>query len=591
MHLRFLIGRIFRDQSVRFSLAIVTMAIGGLTEGIGIAAIVPLFQIIEQGGSATSGVQGTAAAMVESILAWFGIPLTLGSALGFVLVFILASQVVILAQAKISAGSTALFEAKLRDGLFASVMDAGWPLFVRTKSGDIVSALFADTVRSGLAYTSLVSMLGTVVIVGVYFALALFLSWQMTLTVALVAAVVVIVLRRRAARGTDYGEQLRETDADIYHETQENLTAAKLVKAYAAEQTVETRFSALTAIRQRIQYKNSMNQAWLRVLYDSASITGVFVSIYLGVRYFGMTSAALIVFLFVFYRLSPRISGLQSSYSLILSLIPSLRSVDQFKANADAQREREGEIEAPDLTHAVTFRRVSFSYDPEKPLLRDIDMDIPRGRRIAIVGPSGSGKTTLVDLLMGLIIPDSGEILIDGTSMAKVRLNSWRRQVGYVPQDAAFFHSSVRENIAWGSDAVTDEETVEAAKLAYADDFVTALPQGYETIIGDRGVRLSGGQRQRLALARAIVRHPALLVLDEATSALDAESEDKIHRAVDRLAESTTIITVTHRLSTVKGSDLIYVVEHGDLIESGSWDQLVARRGRFNELRELQELG
>jgi ATP-binding cassette subfamily C protein len=591
MHLRFLIGRIFRDQPLRFSLAVVTMAIGGLAEGVGIAAIIPLFQIIEQGGNAGGGVQGTAAAMVTWVLHLFGIPLALWSVLAFVLVFILANQAVLLAQAKISAGSTALFEARLRDGLFSSMMDAGWPLFVRTKSGDIISALFADTVRSGMAYASLVSMLGTIVIVVVYFALAVLLSWQMTLTVSAVAVLVIVVLRRRAAWGTDYGERLRETDADIYHETQENLTAAKLVKAYAAEHTVETRFTELTAVRQRIQYKNSMNQAWLRVLYDSVSITGVFVSIYLGVRYFGMTSAALIVFLFVFYRLSPRISGLQSSYSLILSLIPSLRSVDQFKANADAQREKEGALSVPEFQRGVRFKDVSFSYDSDKPLLHDINMDIPKGRRVAIVGPSGSGKTTLVDLLMGLMVPEDGDILIDDVSLKDVKLLSWRRQVGYVPQDAAFFHSSVRDNIAWGSETATVEQIVEAAKLAFAHEFVTELPQGYDTIIGDRGVRLSGGQRQRLALARAIVRRPSLLVLDEATSALDAESEDKIHRAVDRLAESTTVVTVTHRLSTVKGSDLIYVVEHGELIESGSWDELVAREGRFNELRELQGLG
>jgi ABC-type multidrug transport system fused ATPase/permease subunit len=589
MQIRYLISRIWKDQPLRFSLSVVALTVAGLLEGIGVAAIVPMLQIIQTGNSAASSV-GRFGQAIFAILGFFHLPFNLSSVLGFILVIILASEGATLLQQKVLAGSTALFEATLRKKLFAAVFDAGWSFFLRTKANDIMSALMNDTSRANQAYNYLAQVIGAIVMVVVYLVLAIALSWQMTLAIIIVSVIVVSLLRNRANRGTKFGQDITRVDAEIQSATAENLNAAKLVKASAVETVVRQRFKGLTEVRQRIQYRNQMNQAWLKTLYDSAAIVTVFVGIYAAVSFFGMSIASLTVFLFAYYRLSPRISNLQSNQSLILSLVPGLQRVDDFTTAAAALHERSGGAPLKEFSEAIRLVDVSFAYDAEHAVLHHIDMTIPHAQSTAIVGPSGAGKTTVMDLIMGLLLPESGDILVDGASLKDIHLADWRRQIGYVPQDASFFHATVAENIAWGFEGASRDEVVEAAKLADADEFILCLPDGYDTIIGDRGVRLSGGQRQRLALARAIVRKPSILVLDEATSALDAESEAKVQHAVDRLTGSLTVLIVTHRLATVTGCNLIYVLDAGTLVESGTWDELLARKGQFAELVERQAL-
>lgn len=588
MNVRYLIKRLVEEQPLRLGLSIVTLTVAGLLEGVGIAAIVPMMQIVQQGGTASAGI-GTFGQIMTAVLGALGLPFDLATVLGFILLFVLASQLAVLAQQKLLAGSSALFEATLRRRLFAAVFDAGWPYFVKTKAADIGSIIINDTGRSGTAYVVLVQVLGTIIVVAVYAILALILSWQMTVATAVVSVIVVVLLRNRTGRGTGYGKAGSAIDAEIQSETMEDLAAAKLVKASSAEDEVQARFDDLTEQRQRIQYRNLMNQAWLKTFYDSASIVTVFVGIYVAVTFFGLSVAKLTVFLFIFYRLSPRISGLQSSWSLLLSLIPGLGRVDDFTSKARAEREdTDSGMALGPMRQSVSLKDVTFGYQVDRPVLSTVSIEVPQGKSTAIVGPSGAGKTTVMDLVMGLLVPDSGEVLVDGHSLGSVRLSDWRGQIGYVPQDASFFHTSVGENIAWGFPDATSRDVEEAAALAHAADFISDLPEGYDTLVGDRGVRLSGGQRQRLALARAIVRKPSVLILDEATSALDAEAERRVQQAVDGLAGSMTILIVTHRLATVRNCDVIHVIDTGRVVESGSWDGLSASGGRFAELAALQ---
>ena len=589
MQIRYLISRLWKEQPLRFSLSVVALTVVGLLEGVGVAAIVPMLQIVQTGDSAASSVGWIGQAMT-AILGIFHLPFNLPSVLAFVLVLILASEGATLLQQKVQASSAALLEANLRTKLFRAVFEAGWPFFLRTKTNDLMSALMNDTNRASNAYTTLAQTIGAIIMMLVYLALVLALSWQMTLAIVIVSALVVFLLRSRANRGTKFGQDFSRVDADIQSATAEDMAAAKLVKASSCEAAVRERFDVLTAIRQRVQYRNAMNQAWLRMLYDSTAIVTVFVGIYAAVTFFRMSIASLTVFLFAYYRLSPRIASLQSNQSLILSFVPGLMRVDEYTAAAEALRERSGDAPLKKFSDAIRLDDVSFAYDSEHTVLHHIGLVIPHGQSTAIVGPSGAGKTTVMDLIMGLVLPQSGDILIDGASLKDIHLSDWRRQIGYVPQDASFFHATVADNIAWGFEDASHDEVLVAAKLADADEFILGLPDGSDSIIGDRGVRLSGGQRQRLALARAIVRRPSILVLDEATSALDAESEAKVQHAVDRLTGSMTVLIVTHRLATVTGCNLIHVLDKGRLVESGSWDELLARKGRFAELVERQAL-
>src|SRR4029453_14211987 len=227
------------------------------------------------------------------------------------------------------------------------------------------------------------------------------------------------------------------------------------------------------------------------------------------------------------------------------------------------------------LQRAVRLDAVSFRYEEAaEPALASVTLTIPVGQTTAIVGPSGSGKTTLADLLLGLIVPARGSVLVDGKPLTAELLPAWREQIGYVPQDSFHFHDTVRANLLWARPESSEAELLEALEVAAAG-FVAQLPQGLDTVLGDRGIRLSGGERQRVALARALVRRPAMLILDEATSSLDSENERRVQDAIERLHGHLTIVVITHRLTTVRGADAIHVLEGGRLVESGNWQSLL----------------
>jgi ATP-binding cassette subfamily C protein len=239
----------------------------------------------------------------------------------------------------------------------------------------------------------------------------------------------------------------------------------------------------------------------------------------------------------------------------------------------------------------VRFDSVSFKYeDGAQPALASVKLTIPAGQTTAIVGPSGAGKSTLADLLLGLIVPTEGRVLVDETPLTPGLLPAWRDQIGYVPQDSFHFHDTVRTNLLWARPDASEAELQEALEVAAAG-FVKRLPQGLDTVLGDRGVRLSGGERQRIALARALLRRPAMLILDEATSSLDSENERRVQDAIERLHGRLTILIITHRLTTVRRADLIHVLDGGEVVESGNWDALLnGSTGRFRSLCDSQGL-
>jgi subfamily B ATP-binding cassette protein MsbA len=244
-----------------------------------------------------------------------------------------------------------------------------------------------------------------------------------------------------------------------------------------------------------------------------------------------------------------------------------------------------------ELRDAITFDQVMFSYKTGRRVLDHIDLRIAKHSTVAFVGESGSGKSTLVDLMMGTLKASSGTVAVDGTSIADLDLATLRQRIGYVPQDAVLFDDTVAANIALWSDAYTSEQIRAAAERARCLDFVDTMPHGFDTQIGDRGVKLSGGQRQRLAIARELLRDPDLLVLDEATSALDSESELAIQQSIDQLKGRMTIVIIAHRLSTIRGADRVYVLADGKIVEDGGFDELAARPGgRFRRMCELQEV-
>ncbi len=591
------VRRVLAEQPARFSLVVVTLGLAGLLEGLGIATLVPILEILASrtgtgagAGAADAAQAGTFGLAVAGVLETLRLPFTLASVLGLVLAILVVQQAVILAQQKLASGSVYRFEASLRSRLYSDIFSARWPFFVSHKAGDITNALSLEATRAAYVYEGISFMLGSAAVIVVYAALALLLSWQMTLVVLGTGLFVMFLLRHRASRSAEYGREITATNADLQSEALENVAGAKLIKGCGAEATAIARFDQFVHHLSHQLYKNRMNQMTAKVLYDVVGVVVIVLGIYFAVERFDMSVANLVVFIFIFYRLSPRLSQLQSALHTVQSFLPAVEVIDRLASEARAMTERRGGAPFADISDGIELEDVTFEYSPGHPVIQDVSLRIPRGSTVAIVGPSGSGKTTIVDLLMGLLEPCSGSVLVDGEALSDLDLHSWRNRIGYVAQDAVFFHASVLDNVVWARGDVSEERVRAAVAFANASEFIERLPKGYSTIIGDRGVALSGGQRQRLALARAILREPEVLILDEATSALDAESEEKIQAAIDRIAESVTLVIVTHRLATVRNADHIYFLEAGRIVEQGSWDELRAAAGRFEELRALQEL-
>ena len=326
----------------------------------------------------------------------------------------------------------------------------------------------------------------------------------------------------------------------------------------------------------------------MRVVFETGAVVIFAALLGVAVRVFAVPAATLLVLLFLFARLMPRVSSVQQGLHQYATALPALAHVEALQARAEAARETVASASAaatPALTTSVRLERVSFSYaDHGQSAVDAVTLSIPVRQTTALVGPSGCGKTTVADLVTGLLLPTSGRVLIDDVELNAERAAAWRGRIGYVAQDAFFFHDSVRANLKWAAPHASDAELVAALRAAAAD-FIFQFPEGLDTIIGDRGTRLSGGERQRFALARALARRPDLLILDEATSALDPENERKVFDAIDALTGSMTILLITHRLWTLGRVDTIHVMEDGRLVESGPWDTLRAAAGsRFSTL-------
>ena len=272
-------------------------------------------------------------------------------------------------------------------------------------------------------------------------------------------------------------------------------------------------------------------------------------------------------------------------------MIPAFATIMDLERECEKASEPKLKTGKVELHGEIKFENVSFSYDSsgESFSLKNLNLTIKAGQTTAVVGLSGAGKSTIADMVMGLINPENGNILIDNDVLSGDNLSAWRSQIGYVAQDTFLFNDTICNNLLLAKPGAAEEEIITALKLASADNFVLKLPEGLDTLIGDRGVLLSGGERQRLALARALLREPSLLILDEATSNLDSKNEKKIMGSIEKLHGDITILIIAHRLSTIKNADNIYFMENGDLIESGSWDELTEKRnGYFKVLYEMQ---
>jgi ATP-binding cassette subfamily C protein len=573
----------------RFVESLVLMAALGLTSG---ASILLLIVLIHASGLEAVQPSGEPSPLFATVLAVVGKP-SLPFALGaFVLVTAIQGWLA-WRQANAVVALTQDVMLEMRQRLFSAICRAEWVVFSRYRSSDLIEGLIEKVERVGQATYSQLTLCSSLVTAAVLAFLALKISASMTALILAAGALLTVLLagqRRRAAR---VGEELSTADRYMYRAVLESLSSMKIVRSYGAEYAhIEEMRRAGRALRD-VHLGVAASPVAVKVSFDIGAAIILSVVAYTSIRGVGIAPAELFVLLVLFLRLAPQLSALQVHYQALLADMPAfvaLRDTESHLASAAAPAEPASVRDRLPFRHDVRLERVTFSYSGP-PVLSGVDIKIPFGGVVALVGVSGGGKTTAADLVMGLLSPESGRVLVDGVELTPDRFTAWRDQIGYVPQETFLFHDTVRNNLRWAAPHSTDRDLAVALSAAAAEDFVQRLPLGLDTMVGDRGVLLSGGERQRLALARALLRKPRLLILDEATSSLDSQNERVIQDATECLRGQIAMLLIAHRLSSVRQADMIYVLEAGRVIETGNWDQLMARTGgRFRALCLAQGL-
>jgi ATP-binding cassette subfamily C protein len=441
--------------------------------------------------------------------------------------------------------------------------------------------LTAELTRVANCTSLLISTLANAILALVYVAIALKLSAGMTSLVLLAGATLLFLSRRwmRAVHKT--GTAVSESVSEVYSAASEHLQNLKAMKFYDAQTSDLEMFSSLQSSALEQSLNNTRSQAAAAFWFEAGSLLLLAAIIFASLQILNVAPASMLLLLAVFTRLFPRLAIGQSQLQAFLGELPAFENLMSIYDDCVANAEVRGITgSAPSLAYEVRLERVSFRYDEERPMvLGNLSLTIAAGKVTAIAGASGAGKSTVADLVNGLLSPIAGRVLVDGVELTPETARAWRRHVGYVAQDTILFHDTVRANLRWAKPDASEQQMRESLDVAAAE-FVFELPQGLDTIIGDRGMLLSHGQRQRIALARALLRKPGLLILDEATSSLDLENEKRILDAIEGLKGRATVLLIAHRVSAMERAEMIYLLENGRVAESGDWQSLISAPSR-----------
>jgi subfamily B ATP-binding cassette protein MsbA len=493
-------------------------------------------------------------------------------------------------------GSVAIQEGVVRDlrvRLVRHLQVLPLGFFHRAKAGQLVSRIINDTDQVKTAVSAaLASLLQNVAVILVYLGILFGLSWRLALVALLVAPALLLVIRPLLGKLRRRSRELVAERGEVTSEAGELVGSIKLVRAYGAEEFELGRFRALA---ERYRRRVLRSQRYAVLSHPVSEVFGglmLVTILWMGTRLVlgdagSLQPEVLMTFLAVALRLMSPLKSVTNYPAIMAGAVAAADRVFEVLDVPAGEVDRPGETEAR-FADRIDYRDVSFAYGDEAAVLHGVSLTVRRGEVLAIVGPSGAGKTTLVDLLARFYEPTAGAILLDGVPITGFSRRSLRALMGIVSQDTVVLNDTVAANIAYGRDDVTLERVREAARAANADDFILKLPDGYDTVLGDRGARLSGGQRQRIAIARALLRDPPILILDEATSALDTESERAVQEAIDRVMAHRTVLVIAHRLATVQHADAIVVLQEGRVVERGTHAELFAAGGLYRRLYNLQ---
>ena len=582
---------LFRDIVVflrwRFAALLVLMVLVGLTEGLSVTLLLPL---LSQIGIAYTVGQGTVGVMLNRGLSAIGASVgTLG--LLFILIGVAAFQAILsIALQWWIARAARGYQSRRQSQLFGAFIHARWEFVIERKVGELTNSIVSQSERLAQALHVGLYLISTSILTFIYLVFALAIAWPITLGLIGCALLMTLSVLQLYRRSFAVGRAIGPLNAELQSVLGEWISGIKIVKATTSEGVAAAQIDRIVGKLERANTLANFLPMLVRSLFEFLAfitLAGIFV---FGQKVFDLAPGNVIVVFALFVRLFPRITTLQGYLHVLNGYLHAVDQVATLQAAAESHAEQPGGhfgTLSPMLPTCVELHNVQVQLGAQK-VLDQIDLTIPLPGMIGIVGGSGAGKSTLVHALLGLVSVSVGTITLGGDDLACKSLNTWRRKVGYVPQETMLFHTSIRDNLMLAKPNATPDEVELAARLAHAHDFIGSLPRGYDTLIGDQGVKLSGGQRQRLGIARALLVNPILLLLDEAMSALDGESEAELLRTLEGLRKKMGILIVAHRLAAVRSADCIYVIEAGRVVETGTWNELMARRTRLYSLAEAQ---
>ncbi len=565
---------------------------GGLFNGVSTALIVPIvLSFLGQNVNLKSGPP-----ILQTIMSPFdAIPedYRLGVMAGAIVLIIVLKNLAGYASGLVSSSLMRTLTCDLREAGLRLLLEVDLDFYSQTRVGDLINRLGGEVGRATGAISTLIRIVITVITVLVFVGLLLAISWQLTVASTVLLALVAGVNQYSINRAKAFGKDLSEMSKAYSIGVLEALQGIRLVKATGNEDREYQRLHKLIRDRELADFKSNANYAAIAPVSEVTSIVGLLAIVFLGRTFFAQQlealSTVLLTYLLLLSRLLPFISQLNGARGSLANISPSVEIVHDFLRRDNKPFMGNGSVIYKPLREGIHFNQLSFAY-PSQPdlVLKDVDLYLPRGTTLALVGSSGAGKSTLADLLPRFYDPIKGCITLDGIDLREFDIKSLRSVMGIVSQDTYLFNTSVRNNIAYARPNATDEEVIAAAKRANAYEFIERLPLGFDTMIGDRGVLLSGGQRQRLAIARALVQDPDILILDEATSALDTVSERLVQAAIEELSRERTTLVIAHRLSTVQKADQIAVLDKGCVVEVGTHKELLSKGGYYSRLYEMQ---